>query len=58
MNMWKRYHSLDKLVEDVSDALKLTEEKANNEQDKDKKETLQNIKEKTNKMLTKLKNYY
>jgi len=49
---------LDKLVEDVSDALKLTEEKANNEQDKDKKETLQNIKEKTNKMLTKLKNYY
>ena len=53
----KKNHSLNKLVEDVNEALKLTEEKANNEQDKDKKEmfirsinktkeTLQSIKDK------------
>ena len=34
----KKNLSLDKLVEDANEALKLTQEKANNEQDKDKKE--------------------
>ena len=34
----KKNLSLDKLVEDANEALKLTQEKANNEPDKDKKE--------------------
>lgn len=50
----KSNHSLDKLVSDVNEAYKLTEEKANNEQDKDKKEMLSKMLQKVKENLEKL----
>ena len=50
----KKNLSLDKLVEDANEALKLTQEKANNEQDKDKKEMYNKSIAKANETLEKI----